>query len=151
MIEKSFDNKEYTSLSVMQAKGVGSNYYSFEDTSLFSQPIYYRLKMYNANGSFAYSNLLLVKPKNSNQSILQKIFPLPANEALNMELFTTTPIKVEISIITMSGKAILQKKINLQSGNTKSVIDVSQILPGEYIMKLTTEKETIVEKIIIQR
>jgi len=61
------------------------------------------------------------------------IYPVPANEALNVELLTPMIKGVQYSIYDLEGRLISSGKLN---GNSISTINTKQLEPGIYILNL---------------
>ena len=81
-----------------------------------------------------------------------KVFPVPANDVINIEvqaatLKSTNAISV-ISILTTDGK-LVQSTRAVRSGSMQ--LNVSKIKPGIYTLRITTNRQTINRQIIIAR
>jgi len=78
------------------------------------------------------------------------VSPNPAFTSEQISI-STPEIKgqVNIQLFSNSGKRVLQKKIN-NIENLKINLDLPEIKPGVYFLKLTTVKEKFTEKIIVQ-
>ena len=64
VVERSTDDANYTAIGTVPAKGSNSDY-RYEDASLshFKNVFYYRLKIVDTDGSYAYTDALPVIPK----------------------------------------------------------------------------------------
>lgn len=78
-----------------------------------------------------------------------EVFPNPANSTLTIrsEIFKRKP--VNIFVIDLNGKKLLQKSI--PSGSTDIVLDISEINNGIYFCYIQTQKYSLIRKIIIQK
>ncbi|MEQ8358578.1 MAG: M43 family zinc metalloprotease [Cytophagales bacterium] len=65
------------------------------------------------------------------------IFPNPANNSLNIDLILNTPVKVEMDIISIEGKKMLNIANSSVSDSYKMNIDINELPSGIYIMNFT--------------
>jgi glycosidase len=72
-----------------------------------------------------------------------KVYPNPATDQITIE--TTNPIRF-IELTTMNGKTVQQ----IASNSTKLNFKLSQLKPGLYFLKVKTNNQTYVEKIIMK-
>jgi hypothetical protein len=77
-----------------------------------------------------------------------RIYPNPANNILNIEGLNSGSKTQSIEIINMQGRLI--KKVIVKQGN-KTSIGLSEILNGNYLVKLTNARQSIVRKLIIRK
>jgi hypothetical protein len=100
-----------------------------------SQSLYYRLKIKDLDGSFELSKIekVLFKEKNSTVAV----FPNPASDVLNLKWTQPINEEVTLSLIDISGKIILNKKVFI---NDTYILELSNTLAqGDYILKLSSE------------
>ena len=87
----------------------------------------------------------------SNSNFSVNVFPNPANDLLTINLINLKNNQdVNLSIFDFKGAFISTTSINVSSNDFKHKLDVSNLKSGVYFMNITTENETIVEKIIIE-
>ena len=77
------------------------------------------------------------------------VFPNPAKNVLNVALNSENQQVVSISVITVDGKEVLARSVNLY-GNGFVSLGVSQIPSGFYFVKISTNKGVLVQKVIIE-
>jgi hypothetical protein len=76
------------------------------------------------------------------------IYPNPASTTITMELPGITPTKYTyLAIFNMSGQQLIQQQIT----KPITVIDVSKLIRGLFVVKITGEKTVQVGKFIIDR
>ena len=125
VIESSADNKNYTAIGTVEAKGAkGINEYSFESAALKATS-YYRLKMIDNNGSYSYSSIVVLK---ANSSSILSVFPNPAVNSITLS--HPKAVNATISILAINGKKVSQTSI--AEGATLSSINVSNLPKGTY-------------------
>ncbi|MCY7411125.1 MAG: T9SS type A sorting domain-containing protein, partial [Chitinophagales bacterium] len=77
------------------------------------------------------------------------VYPNPANEFLNVVINVNEKSNCIISIIDLSGRIIFNEEINLITGNNSFSFPIAEIADGTFFMRIISEKETEVKKIII--
>lgn len=70
--------------------------------------------------------------KNSTKKIIVNVFPNPGKNTLNIDFNDIISSNLYYTILEMSGKKLLENK--LKSKNNK--VDISQLLPGNYILHI---------------
>ncbi|MCD6112900.1 MAG: S8 family serine peptidase [Bacteroidales bacterium] len=88
--------------------------------------------------------------KNMKKDFCVNIFPNPFIDIINMTLYSFKNQKAVLSVFDITGrKVFLHRNINLNFGYNKlSVNALKNIAKGFYFVKISTENNTIVEKII---
>ncbi len=79
-----------------------------------------------------------------------KVYPVPANQLLNINLYSDLQQNGLISIINLNGKTIFNKQIYIVEGENMMRIDVSGFKTGIYILKLSTQNTAKTKFIIIR-
>lgn len=80
-----------------------------------------------------------------NKKVIVDVYPNPASEILNIELQETGKI-YEVELTNINGQVIYQSEIR----NPKSVIDISQLTNGIYLLMLQNSEQRTTFKIVIQ-
>lgn len=78
------------------------------------------------------------------------IYPNPNNGQFNIELNSTEATSYQVKMVNSLGVEILNKTISV-SGKYNEIVDVSAMAEGIYYLYLKNEKNTIIEKIVIQK
>ncbi len=138
-VERSVDvvNFEY----VGTIDGVGNSQqtenYSMIDYSPYDGVSYYRLKQFDFNGEFEYSQIRVVKFNGGDDVI---IFPNPTSGSFSVY---STPDGSHVSIVSMNGKLVREI--------TTDVVDVEDIANGVYFVRIQTEEKIISKKLVINQ
>ncbi len=140
IIQMSDDGIRFDSIGRVKAIGNSNSVqsYSFEYIPSFNSLSYFRLKMFNNDGTFIYSP---IKSINYHDGIKLKISPNPARDVINVNAIGIKQIK----LYDISGKLILSKPTFTNS----TFVDVSKLLRGVYILCLCTENNEIISKKIV--
>jgi Secretion system C-terminal sorting domain len=155
IIERSTDGISFS--SVGQVKGnENSNVivaYNFLDVNAPTVNLYYRLKQVDVDGTFTYSDVVLVRAGKSNNGTIS-IFPNPiADYKININISNLPKVKGEINIISTDGKKVFTTYRNFAVENSLLQLQIpSSILPGTYLLQIVHAKAEInvLHKIIIQ-
>jgi hypothetical protein len=107
-VERSYSSfSSYNKIGSILAKDKQSNLYEFIDNPIVnSSSIYYRLKIINQNGTFSYSNTILINQSMDNNKIT--ITPNPVTNL--MVVHKPDSNKTTIEIINIAGKLIKEIK-----------------------------------------
>ncbi|WP_149240208.1 T9SS type A sorting domain-containing protein [Dyadobacter sp. 32] len=126
-------------------KGNGSNKgsdYSYLDKD--AQPgiaLYYRLKMVDKDGTFAYSRIVTAQLAGE---AMANIYPNPARTFVNVT--ASQPIS-EVQLINLSGVTMMSKNFN--GTNKKEPWTFGAIIPGAYQVKIITTNGSVQYKKVI--
>lgn len=153
-VERSFDAKDFTNIAVV-LDGIENGTkksYALKDASplLKDKSIaYYRLKQVDLDGKFTYSNVLPVRLKNA-ADITMQVSPNPFVDRLITRFSSEEKGTGEIRIVSMAGKTVSVKAINISKGFNNIQLEGLSALPsGAYAATLTMNGQVIAtEKII---
>ncbi|HSU28690.1 MAG TPA: T9SS type A sorting domain-containing protein [Chitinophagaceae bacterium] len=155
-IERSSDGKNYTTIGTRAAQtaGNGSLYYLFNDdlTTASGTAFYYRLKMVDADGSFKYSSVILIR---RDQAAITGIMmnPNPVVSGMATARFSSSVAGIaEFRVTDMSGKMILQQQNKIYEGtNSVTINNIDRLQPGLYLLQMTNGEERSVIKFSVGR
>lgn len=95
---------------------------------------YYRLKIIDFDGSFEYSPIQAIERKNDKLEI-KNIFPNPVLSTLKIN-FLADDDEVNIDIINIQGKSLIQKIQSVEKGLNQIQLDVNDLSNGIYFLKM---------------
>lgn len=124
-IEKSEDGIHYIKAGQVAANGWGGGTYRFTDNAV-SAATFYRLKMVDNDGTFTYSNILVLG-KNGKQV---SIFPNPVTDVLTISSNSRELNNTRVNIYDNTGKLLQQLLIN----KLPFKIDVNKLPKGMYYL-----------------
>lgn len=107
--------------------------YSLNDVTPSSKWNYYRLKQFDLDGKFTYSNIAAVNFDNPASQIL--IYPNPAVSQLNVELNSDKADKLSIEIIDSKGAIVRRQTWNVLQGANLTKINIENMAQGAYVLK----------------
>jgi Secretion system C-terminal sorting domain len=141
-VERSFDGSSFTTIGTVQAgaaTGANSKTYLLKDNStalVDAKLVYYRLKQYDLNGKYSYSNILLVRMQ-AVSNVKMQVSPNPFVENLNVRFTATENGTAQVQIITVNGQKVQSQQATVGKGNNAiQVQGIGKLAPGIYIAQL---------------
>lgn len=139
-VERSLDGQTFIKIGSVKSNGNASyvSNYELKDVLKVSGKYYYRLKMVDQDGTFAYSPIRAI---NAEGAVTMNIYPNPASDYIVINTANGANDKLNIQIFNLSGQII--KQVN---GNGNSVISLSTITPGSYVVKVNGQSMRLIKK-----
>lgn len=78
------------------------------------------------------------------------IYPNPVQNQLNINISNNNSSNLNLTLFDLSGKILILKMVQL-SNTSNCQLDVSKLHAGLYLLKITSDKQTITKKINIER
>ncbi len=148
VVEKSLNGTEWTAIG--EVKGVGNsnsvNNYAFIDLQPVNGVQFYRLKQFDVNGKFAYSE---IKPVNFNQDGIVKvnIYPNPTIGNITLNLPSNENANAVVKVFNALGQVVLEMT---QISTTVLDIDLNNLESGIYNVEIAYDGNVQNVKIIKQ-
>lgn len=151
VIEKSTDGINYTDIAMIFTEGNSSTnqHYQYADkiSSTTQGIIYYRLRMVDKDAKFTYSPVKALRFGISNQITTISVYP---NPAVN-ELRITIPSQwqnstVSYQLFNMNGQIV--KQLNNSQPSQTELMNMSDVKPGSYVLRVSNGAEIATQKII---
>ena len=140
-VQRSIDGIHFTNIGRTNAEeSIPTNNYTFIDNTLplindQTPTLYYRLQMFDRNGSYSFSNIRKI----SNKLIFTaSIYPNPVKDNVNVMIASTQKETAQIEVISMEGKTLLNINTNLEEGASSQNIDLTKLFAGTYFMNIIT-------------
>jgi glucose/arabinose dehydrogenase len=141
IVEKSTTGQTFKSIGTVAASGFtsSSTNYAFKDNDLagdYAPVLYYRLKMFDQNGAYKYSNTISVNLPALTGAVTVSPNPVPADE---MKAFVDAPAntKTEWRVIDNAGRTLLTGNATVKKGNNQLLINVAKLPAGTYYLHVT--------------
>ncbi len=132
-VQQSTNGRDFTTIATVNASGNSStvkNYQYSDNLSLVQAPVtYYRLKVVDNNGSFSYSDILLIK---NTKGIIVTVYPNPAQDRVIVNITDKSLMNTAAQLSDVSGK-LLQ---NVLIKQTVTTISIGQYQKGVYLLRL---------------
>jgi hypothetical protein len=131
-VETSFDGRRFVKIGEVEA--TGNSFYSFVQERVSSGVVYYRLKVNDLNGQFAYSKIVSVNVKNGVDMFL---YPNPSSGEMSIVLRPDLVNQVgTVRVSSLDGKELLRK--SERQFHRIEVIDCSPFPSGRYLILIET-------------
>lgn len=149
-IEYSKDGVAYNAVGSVKAVGNSSAKvdYTFNHLGAQSGQNYYRLKLMNKDGSFTYSNVVVINVSVKGLSVAG-VYPNPFVQRVNIAVTAEKAQTVSIVLFDNTGKQIKTQAAKVQTGNNTIVVDGLNSLPsGSYILEVKSDDAIMHHQIV---
>jgi trimeric autotransporter adhesin len=146
-IERSVDGTHFDKAGMVYSKYQNSSVptdYEFVDAAPVKGMNFYRLKQFDKDGKFRYSDIV---PVLFNQSIVKdiRISPNPVSNNLNIRLTLSENANILCKIYDAEGRQVRSLTAPVITGNNIIATDVSGLANGNYMVVLISNNERIAE------
>jgi Secretion system C-terminal sorting domain len=140
-VEKlSTSNIDFYSIDTVNSMGNGShNKYSYIDYKI-EKTNYYRLKMHHNDGSFTFSNTIIVD-RSDNDILVTGVFPIPVAEQMNIGIYSPFNGDIEMEVYDLTGRIVKKENALVIKGDNNIDVDFSNLFQGVYFVHLYHEKK----------
>lgn len=146
-VERSFSwGGTFETMGKVKAKGNSriKTTYTFADKNDYAHNSYYRLKMVDNDGTFEYSNIIVVAGiKETTQRLVQSVVPTNTSKTFMIRAQSSLPLT--LTIVNNTGQQVRQHKV--ESG---WIVDCSELPTGIYYFRFASaEGDTQIEKVFV--
>lgn len=146
VIEKSIDGLSYSAIGQVKAGGANGQY-SFTDNTPLSKQNYYRLKMVDADGNYAYSRIVNIR--NDGTTVVLKLTPNPVVSNLNVSFLSEKSEAVHINFFDQLGRRVKRYNVQANRGlNAINLTDLEALPAGSYTVEVIGESIKARQQII---
>ncbi|MEO9806479.1 MAG: LamG-like jellyroll fold domain-containing protein [Reichenbachiella sp.] len=138
-IERSRDGKHFETIEEIYGAGNSNETIVYEsvDYSPFSGQSYYRLKQTDFDGTFSYSEIVMIERQSHTEPFGISYYPNPVKNHLNIELSTSLfDADYRLEVFTLNGSPVQVSSI--QENDHLIRLDTSSLFSGMYVVRLTT-------------
>jgi hypothetical protein len=153
-IERSKNNLNFIKVGINITAGgytINKTNYNYNDDLTAIEPntiVYYRVKLYDKNGDFKYSNVITVKRKTTEV----KVWPNPFAEKLLVNITTKNTGIVQLNIKDILGRTIIAQQYKASVGNNQFIVSgLATLIKGAYIIEIINDKESFKEAFKISK
>lgn len=147
LLEKSTNGSDFESIFKLNAQGF-TNYethYLYVDSEPSPGVNYYRLKQYDRDGAYKYSEVRSVNILDDEHNLLS-IFPNPTSSITEVIFNNYSSEDVEFIVKSVDGKPVLTDWIPSHPGANRFEFDSSNLSNGIYTVEIRTKHKTFVER-----
>lgn len=147
-IQHSSNGYEFATAALSFAS-TGSGAASYQFTYAFAgQKQYYRLKIWDKEGAFEYSNVVLLQSGAAPTQTL-KLWQSASNR-INLQFHTATEQQLQLVVLNMAGVVVHQQTIHSLAGNNAPSVALRQTLqPGVYLVQLSNTATAFHAKLLV--
>lgn len=151
IVERSADGINFTEIDVIRAS-IDSKIrdYTYDDVNNSAMEPYYRLKQIASDGSFIYSKIAKIEPKQNVAGIrINSVAPNPFSNEIKLNFRSNVVQKLTVMLISSDGKIKFQKDIQSDSGeNSIDINNLESLAKGTYILVVESATDRITKKVI---
>jgi len=129
-VEKSIDGSTFNKAGSVTAQN--KPIYKYADLSANGGTLYYRLKSVDIDGRYKYSPIIKLV-NNDSYSNLLRAYPSPARTQVTLQ-HKKLNANAKLAVCTMDGRVV--KVLTPANGASNTVIDISSLTPGMYVLRL---------------
>lgn len=135
-VERSIDGHDFQQIGTVAAKDNSvKNKYSFWDydaTHQSSSLLYYRLKMIDKDGSFTYSDIVIITLPGITGKV--SVFPNPALNQIKITISAPADGKAKWNLVDNTGRIVMQNSAQLKKGNNSLSLNIGTLSTGVYYL-----------------
>ena len=136
VVERGTDGRTFQQIGTVAATGSTlGNKYSYVDydvTRQSSSIVYYRLKMVDNDGSYTYSDVVMITVPLTTSRVA--MYPNPAAHEVNVTITTATDGKIKWQLVDNAGRIVAHNSIAAKRGSNTVVINLNRLSTGTYFL-----------------
>jgi hypothetical protein len=140
IVQRSIDNQNWYEVASIAAGGNTSTQQSYQTIDLdpyHNGVSYYRLKQYDLDGTFNYTQVESLYPSNTIDIIT--LYPNPVVDEFTYQIYSSKETEVSVSMVNSLGQVVYRKEHRLvPKGISNHYINVSRLSAGDYILHVRT-------------
>lgn len=149
VLERGNDGRHFTPVATMNATGVGEFAYTYTDIST-GDKTFYRLKLTDADGKTAYSQIIFIQPVIRDNRLIQSVYPVPARDRVNTQVVGNSGETAQVMLTDMSGRVVRMQQFNLATGFNNCALDVQGLHAGAYVLRISSGARIETKTILVQ-
>lgn len=135
VIERSGDGRNFSAINTIAANQVTcSQPFSYNDNTVLSSTVFYRIKVINTDGISTNSGIVKVGAQAADMRI-GGILPNPVSNTAQLNIIIAKKDKVELAIISPEGKVVYKNMLQLQAGTSIVPLEIANLSKGTYILR----------------
>ncbi|HOR60987.1 MAG TPA: T9SS type A sorting domain-containing protein, partial [Bacteroidales bacterium] len=148
-IQRSTDDLAWEVIANIQGAGFSNTtlYYDYLDKENPNANIYYRLRQVDYDGAYKFSDIISIRCKNIMEQPIVSIYPNPFNSTLNIEFENWDLNYAEIELLDITSRTIKTWKLENTLPNFVHEVNLSNLNPAMYMLRIKTSSGVIVRKI----
>lgn len=150
-IERSGDGRSFVEIGRVTSnnRGAEMSQYNFSDAQPLFGANYYRLKMFDRDGSFRYSSIVLVGRKVAGSVQIEQLALNATSNSMIIGLSTDRAQRVNYSLVGVNGVVLSNHNVQLQAGFNKFISN-PRLSSALYYVRVATGDEIITRSVLAQ-
>jgi hypothetical protein len=153
---QSVGGSSWSNLGFVEGSGTTSKpqTYRFEDASLpfAADSLRYRLKQVDADGTTHLSDPVTIARRTVDEADLRSVYPNPTTRRATVEVAVPTEAdNARLELFDLLGRKIQTLATGMESGRTTQTLEVSNLSPGVYFLRLRAAGTTTTQRLTIVR
>lgn len=148
ILEKSDDGSSFSNIGNVKGNGTTKEKkaYNYLDVQAKGKKIFYRLKQVDFDGTYSYSEVLIVNKKLDNNLIVVQMTSESTSRLFACMIDAMVAGDAKLQLLDASGKSVWQGKQNMTEGLNNVTVDLSAHREGTYklVVSMGKEDETLV-------
>jgi hypothetical protein len=137
-IEKSINGTDWNAVAKVNAAGQSSTVRNYQQIDLASAGnSFYRIKQVDLDGKVSYTDV--ARTNCDTKLITSLIYPVPANDRLNVVIKSDRLLKTQLIIIDGIGQIVRKQDATILSGNNNFSFNLSNLAAGHYTIRSLDE------------
>jgi hypothetical protein len=148
-IQRSTQDLSWEVIATVLGAGYSSSLlnYSYLDKDKPNTTIYYRLRQVDYDGTDKFSDIIQIRCENNMEKPTISIYPNPFNSILNIEFKNWDMKSAEIELVDITSRTIKTWKLENTLQNFVYEVNLSNLNPAMYMLKIKTSSGVIMRKI----
>lgn len=143
VIERSDDGWRFTPVGKVSAKNQVTANYRLIDSYSSKADLYFRLRINSADGSYKYSNVILIKADNS--YTISSCYPNPARNQLMVSVRSREINSLTMVVTDLQGRRMIKRNFETNSTDKQIVLDIKSLVKGTYLVTIRNEKNELLK------
>jgi pyruvate formate-lyase activating enzyme-like uncharacterized protein len=150
-MERCLNGNDFKTITtVMATEKLGTESYTYSDTTTRAERVMYRLRIVSKNHHTFYSRILITQPKTASETSI-KLLGNPVKDNISFNYTSKNERQAELRIYNVCGKILLTQTIKSFSGNNSVNIPLTAVFsPGMYIIELQNSFQKLTATFIKQ-
>jgi len=150
------DGTSWTNLGFVEGSGTTSEAqtYRFEDASLpFAvDSLQYRLKQLDTDGTTHLSDPVVIARRTVDEAEFRSVYPSPTTRRATVEVAVPAGAKdARLELFDLLGRKVRTLATGIESGRQSQTVEVSDLSPGVYFLRLRAGGTTTTQKLTVVR
>lgn len=143
IIEKSDDGKTFAEVGNVNASGDSDEIkdYNFLDVMSNAAKSYYRLKQVDTDGTFSFSEILIIQQKFANNFMVARMSAVATTDMFEVTIDAMKDGDLTYNLANWKGEVVLEDKMIIINGLNDLTVDMTDQKQGIYKLNLSMEDE----------